>query len=162
MVEGVLPKPDRDRRPHLVDSKTGVSMLLDTGAAVSVFPRSNSDIRDQSSHLQAINGTKIDTFGTKIIPVTINNKTFSQKFIVGQVQSPVLGWNFLLDHKLDIRWSNGQCFVQGQGTKAKLKMAHVSEEILSLKHMSFHDYAKANNTESPTPPIPSDYNRPFF
>ena len=60
-----------DLRPRLFDANSGLSILLDTGAQVSLWPRSKfpSAIVDPTRKLQAVNGTRIATYGTRQVKI---------------------------------------------------------------------------------------------
>ena len=56
-----------DLRPKLFDHKTSKWLLLDTGAACSVYPKHYfpDALYDHTRALRAVNGTAIPTFGTQ-------------------------------------------------------------------------------------------------
>ena len=61
-----------DKRPKLFDEVSGTWCLVDTGASLSIWPQSNfaEATPDKNKALQAVNGSTIDTFGTRTIKVT--------------------------------------------------------------------------------------------
>ena len=65
---------DHDFQPRVKDLNTGMFMLIDTGASVSVFPRTHSPTAQFDPHtgLKAINGTKIATYGTKSVKIRLD------------------------------------------------------------------------------------------
>ena len=71
--------------------------LIDTGAEISVFPYKGSS-HPSNSVLQAANGSKIATFGTKIIPLFVNGKKYDWTFTLANVKRPLLGADFLRAH----------------------------------------------------------------
>ena len=60
-----------DFRPRIKDLNSGQFFLIDTGAATSVIPKSDDDDApmDHKTGLQAVNGTKIPTFGKKVVTI---------------------------------------------------------------------------------------------
>ena len=70
---------DHDFRPHIKDLNSGRLFLVVTGAAVSVFPKSDDHKGDPDENvgLQAINGAKIRTFGKKTVKLRFNKKVFT-------------------------------------------------------------------------------------
>ena len=67
------------------------------------YPRSTPDT---GRALQAVNGTRIATYGVKNVQLRLGH-TYSHTFIVSDVEEPVLGFNFLMDNQLDLRWKAG-------------------------------------------------------
>ena len=87
----------QDIRPRVKDLISGRHMLVDTGAACSVFPlseRPDSKI-DHCTGLQAINGSNIPTYGQQDIKIRLNKKEFVHKMYVADIQTPILGFDFI-------------------------------------------------------------------
>ena len=66
-----------DIRPRLVDKSTKVARLIDTGAQLSATVRLPGDQVDNSVRLIAVNGSKIQTYGTRNIELKIGRKSYS-------------------------------------------------------------------------------------
>ena len=71
-----------DLRPRLFDNKSGLSILLDSGACCSIWPKTHfPDAQlDPNRRLQAVNGTHISTYGERFIkiqPSTTQNRTLT-------------------------------------------------------------------------------------
>ena len=67
-IESTSDPGDHDFRPRVKDLNSGRFFLVDTGASLSVYPKSwCSEVvaLDASKALQAVNGSKIATFGQK-------------------------------------------------------------------------------------------------
>ncbi|GBM37272.1 Transposon Ty3-I Gag-Pol polyprotein [Araneus ventricosus] len=80
---------------------TGREFLVDTGSAVSVLPILGSKIVPSKFALYATNGTKINTFGTKLITLNLGLKRkFQWPFILASVSKPILGADFLEHYSL--------------------------------------------------------------
>ena len=79
------------------DSLSGISFLVDTGAAVSVYPVSGPDfsLPSTTSVLVAVNGTPIETFGERSIRLTVGQLRVSWPFLLARVTRPILGADFL-------------------------------------------------------------------
>ena len=81
----------------LTDPEMGYNYLVDTGASRSLFPRSHiqRNLSKSSETLRAANGSTINTFGTTELPITVNRRRYSWKFLVADVFLPILGADFL-------------------------------------------------------------------
>ena len=84
---------------YVHDRITGTRFLVDTGAEVSVIPPTVSDKRCRSNSsvtLQAVNQSSIDTFGERSITLDLGlRRTFRWIFIVADIQTPIIGADFL-------------------------------------------------------------------
>ena len=151
---------DHDFRPRIKDLNSGICFLIDTGAALSVFPKSDdhSEPMDENKGLQAINGTKIPTFGTKTIKVRFNKKTFAHKMTVAPIQQAILGWDFIMAFKFDLLWTNGQfvLFCSSSKSSYPLQLGRVSRSNLNLApiEVSFKQYSQAQKSPPVSKPIP--------
>ena len=83
MENGERPQPsvkavDHDglgsRRIFIVDQRTKTSFLVDTGADISVYPRSrlSRDVKKAAYELFAANGTPIATYGTLAMELNLS------------------------------------------------------------------------------------------
>lgn len=93
---------EHSKRLCLSDTTTGVRYLIDTGADVSVLAANKQNSCRTSDYvLYAANGTKIKTFGEKVITVNLGlRRTFQWKFILADVRSSIIGADFLAANKL--------------------------------------------------------------
>ena len=76
------------------DRVTGTSFLVDTGGDVCVFPTSSNDKRKRipTENLTAANGSKINTWGRRVITFTLGQgKRYHQNFYLADVARPILG-----------------------------------------------------------------------
>ena len=64
-----------DIRPRLVDQKSGVSRLIDSGAQLSATKKLPGDKLDSSVRLVAVNGSQIQTYGIRNIELKIDTDT---------------------------------------------------------------------------------------
>ena len=103
-----LQSKQSDFRPKVFDKNTNKLILIDTGAAISVTPNRNPNaVPDYSKKLHAVNGTSIDTFGTEVVKFRLGERTFTHTMIVASVSSVVLGWDFMVQNRLDLKWTLG-------------------------------------------------------
>ena len=81
----------------LRDGHSAKRFLVDTGAAVSVYPASLRDINGGSHtrSLVAANGSNIATYGTRRMNIRLENKDYTWPFILANVKTPLLGADFL-------------------------------------------------------------------
>mgnify|MGYP004574657049 CR=1 FL=1 len=85
-------------RLFVKDNNSKLKFLIDTGAEVSVFPIKNFSGVSQKSNLilTAANGTPIDTYGFKELQLDFGfNNLFSFPFILANIDTPIIGINFL-------------------------------------------------------------------
>ena len=95
------------------DRRTGRSYLVDTGADVSVFPASLVDkrTRQKTDPLVAANGSTINTYGQRTIPLQLGGKRlFTVDFHVAEVTQPILGNDFFIANNLAI-YPKGKCII---------------------------------------------------
>ena len=112
---------------HITDRNSGLTYLVDTGAAVSVIPPSREDRRFPTDHLslRAANGTPIPTFGTRSLTLNLGlRRTFRWIFVIADVSKPILGADFLHHFGLMVDLQKGRLVdtnthLQIQGIMAK-------------------------------------------
>ena len=119
-IEAAGDSENSDLRPHYFDPVLKQSFLVDSGSQVTALPPDPGDIEDKSVRLRAVNGTIIKTYGFKEFSLKINRKSYPFKAIKAQVDKPVLGWDFMREHRLDLRWGQwGDLMLYDK--KAKIK-----------------------------------------
>jgi hypothetical protein len=84
---------------YLADSVTGGTFLVDTGAAVSVYPH-NGPAATAESFLTGPDNKPIKSWGTITKLLCFGGRKFSCTFILAAVAKPILGVDFLAQHKL--------------------------------------------------------------
>ena len=93
-VTGISPS----RLLFLTDRSSRLSFLVDTGAAVSVRPKSacrNYKPYQSNRPLQAVNHSYIQTYGEKLVLLDLGlRRAFHWVFIVAAVSFPILGADF--------------------------------------------------------------------
>ena len=87
---------------YVKDDISGRRFLVDSGAFVSVFPASGLGTRSHrpSALLEAVNGSKIRTYGHKQITLSVNGRKYAWQFLVADVTQPLLGADFLCSNTL--------------------------------------------------------------
>ena len=108
---------------------------MDTGAAVSVFPAAQEDMRSPSSTsiLAAANGTPIETFGQRVFRLKMGHTSTEWPFLLARVTRPILGADFLrhTGFLVDVR---GKRLVQTETwDTAQLQPAFGTHQILHLR-----------------------------
>ena len=87
---------------RLLDKNSKQQFLIDTGAEVSVFPAGRSDrwIKGDVT-LRAANNSFINTYGYKQFTLNFGlPRPLTWRFLVADVTQPIIGADFLLQHKL--------------------------------------------------------------
>lgn len=100
------------------DTLSEYSFLVDTGSALSTFPRNklpacSSRIKDENYYLIGANGTRINTYGP--IQVYLNLSSiwkFQWQFIVADVNEPTIGMDFMQYHGFLVDTRNKCLFKQ--------------------------------------------------
>ena len=93
----------RGRLLKILDKSSKFKFLIDTGAQVSLLPATFSEKKKKPHKLtlQAVNGSLINTFGSKFVNLQLGlHKDFPWSFIVADVSTPILGADFLQHYGL--------------------------------------------------------------
>ena len=88
---------------YLDDKRNKCKYLIDTGAAVSILPKScaNRTTDAASLSLVAANNTTINTYGTSRRVVDVGLKRdYAWTFIEADIKQPIIGTDFLIHHSL--------------------------------------------------------------
>ena len=122
----------------LVDGHSAKRFLVDTGAAVSVYPASLRDINGGSHtrSLVAANGSNIATYGTRRMNIRLENQYYTWPFILADVKTPLLGADFLQANGLFVdlqskRLVNATSFASStlrQSNQTSLGLHHVTSD----------------------------------
>ena len=86
----------------VTDNLTSNKYLVDGGALLSIVPPTAAQRRigPNETKLKAANGTDIDCFGTVDLTIQIGTQTFVFNFIIADVQTRILGADFLASNYL--------------------------------------------------------------
>ena len=118
----------RDRyinRILLADPSSKFKFLVDTGADISVLPVKYYPqvTTPENLVLYAANGTKISTYGTKILKLDFKlRRAFTFPFVIANVNQPIIGVDFLKRFNLLVDVKNN-CLIDGitkLSTKGKI------------------------------------------
>ena len=128
-----------DIRPRLVE-KSGVERLIDSGAQISATVRLPSDRPDQNVSLVAVNGSKIKTYGVRVINVKIGRKMYSIEAVICDIKQDILGMDFLHKYKLSLEWddeTHTRLFIKDKRAdiKKELQIVTVPRNLLRTHHM---------------------------
>jgi predicted aspartyl protease len=94
----------------IFDSKNKLNLLIDTGAEVTVIPKTTLDQKIQiDRRLFAANGTPINTYGEKLINFNIGLcRDLKWLVIIADVTHPIIGADFLEHYGLLVDLKNKQ------------------------------------------------------
>ena len=131
-----------DMRPHVFDGVSKTWHLIDSGSQVTVIKPDPGDKVLPDLFLRAVNGTKIQCFGYKNISIRIGRKTYPFRAIKANVQCPVLGWDFMKRHKLNLIWNQwGDITINDR--KAKISSV-LSYKSVPIQKSSTHKKLRIN------------------
>ena len=124
------------------DINSGKLFLIDSGADVSVFPLTLSPSSSASTgSLVAANGTKIKTFGFKMVELLFGSLSLSHRFQVADISKPILGSDFFAQHDLMIDVKNRRLVrPAGRGSAHDFVLSAVPADsgvIAGLKSVNF-------------------------
>ena len=103
--------PTLARLLHVAGGST--TYMVDTGAQVSVLPRSQVPVgvalTPSSTQLYAANGSRIVTHGCLQRAVQLGGCSFPWQFLVTDVQTPILGADFLHSRDCKSAYTSSNC-----------------------------------------------------
>ena len=86
--------------PMAYDKHSAQLVRIDTGAALSVFPKQNERANpDTAQPLEAVNGSVIKTFGSELVKLHLGNKVFTHNVVLAALWS--LSWDGTSWYKTD-------------------------------------------------------------
>ena len=88
--------------PTLSCSESGVEFALDTGAAISILPLSYGYTGPPSTTAETANGGQLSLVGSRRLNFSLQGISYSHKFEVGDVTSPIIGCDFLEMYDLGV------------------------------------------------------------
>ena len=119
------------------DRSSGLRFLVDTGTEVNVIPPSHAERTHQQEHfsLQAVNSTKIATYGTRSITLDLGlRRTYRWVFILADVKKPILGADFIRNFGLLVDVKNYRLL----DTMTQLKVHGIAAHIPPLSPALCH------------------------
>lgn len=116
----------------MYDPSSKLEFLLDSGADISVLPKSvlrDKKISDsQGFVLVAANGTKIKTFGSKLLLLSLGlRRKFHHSFVIADVEYPIIGADFLSKFNLILDFEQRKL----RDNLTDLKINILSKDILT-------------------------------
>ena len=142
-------KGTNDLRPGVWCNKLKMSFLVDSGAAVSIVPRSRvkGDVTvSQDVKLRAVNGSAIQTYGKRTFRLQLGRAHFTHTFVVADLPG-VLGWDWLSQHGIQLTWkADGKCKLSAGRKTIPVTMGRPSNELLGLQlaEVDFRTYSAAH------------------
>lgn len=123
---------------YVWDQSAARRFLVDTGAAVSVYPASRQH-REQrpipnSPSLRAANDTTIRTFGTADLTVNLGFRTCSWKFYIADVPQAILGADFLARFNLAVDLRGRRLIDLDSSDTARLRLSSCQALRLQVLH----------------------------
>ena len=117
----------RNRRIFVSDKTSKIAFLIDTGADVSVFPRKRvtGQTRKCEYELYAANSTRIrHTNDTMAVDLDFSlRRTFKSQMTVTDVDTPIIGMNFLIFYGLLVDQKNGRLLDSETGLTTHSRIA---------------------------------------
>ncbi|KAJ8713199.1 hypothetical protein PYW07_013569 [Mythimna separata] len=134
---------EKSHRLYITDKNSKLSFLVDTGANISVLPRSKGQIpQPLPFQLYAANNTTIATYGEKTLTLDLNlRRPYLWKFIVADVTKPILGADFLKHHQLIVDLKNRRLIdgVTSLKVNAPLRVSNVPTVRSIDMSQSYHE-----------------------
>lgn len=115
-------------RLFVKDKLSNLNFLVDTGADISVLPykQTNNLKNPLNFRLSAANGTSIETFGTKLLEISLGlRRCFKHTFILASVSRPILGADFLSKYDLMVDLKNKQLIDRTTSMKVQAEIIRV-------------------------------------
>ena len=92
---------------HMLDQKSNIVFLIDTGAEVSIVLSNKSELkRPPNRSLIAANGTPIRSYGTWPMELNFNQSKFTWRFQVAEAHMHIVGADFLRANGLVVDLTN--------------------------------------------------------
>ena len=115
---------------YITDAVSHLPFLVDTGASKSIFPVKGKKQRPQDVgiRLVAANGSPITTYGWRSMRVKFDNRLFTWKFLLADVEKPLLGADFLAHYNLLV------------DVKLKKLMQHKQTQVNTVTNISPSSY----------------------
>ena len=142
-----------DLRPRAYDYNSKMWLLLDSGTAVSCYPRHlyPEAQLDPDRALQAVNGAKIASYGQRHVKIDLGGRTYAHTFLLADINQVIAGWDFILKFRLDLQWLNTkQPKCQLKDTKANrifpLALAKAPNNQVSLALVTYKQYSDKQKT----------------
>ena len=134
---------------YVDDPSNGMKFLVDTGSEVSLIPPPHHHtLKPSSFTLHAANGTTIGTYGQKSLTLDLGlRRRFQWIFVVADVQTPIIGADFLSSFSLNVDMTNKKLIdsrtsLSVIGSISTLQPAHIHLPRSSNIHIAKHQAAE--------------------
>ena len=110
-------------------------ILVDTGAEISVAPRSFaaeiplSSLHSSDLKLQTATGKNIETFGVRNLQLVCHGFSFKMSFVIAEVSQPLLGLGSLLRNNLSLHLDNQLGYYLGNNLGGKIQLEQLGLQI---------------------------------
>ena len=109
------------------------SILIDTGAELSVAPRSFADhiqlsSSEEAPELRTATGKAITTFGIRTVQLLSQGVSFEMSFVIADVEQPLLGVSSLIHAKLSLHIGHLEHHLVN-ATGEKIQLEHRGQQI---------------------------------
>ena len=110
-------------------------ILVDTGAEISVAPRSFaaeiqlSFLQPGDLQLQTATGKKIETFGVRNLQLLCHGFSFEMSFVIADVSQPLLGLGSLLRNNLSLHLDSHLGHYLGNNLGGKIQLEQLGRQI---------------------------------
>lgn len=106
---------------RVFDKNSKLHFLIDTGAEISVFPAGRADRFHKSDvTLRAANNSTINTYGFRQFTLDFGlPRPLTWQFVVADVNQPIVGADFLLQHKLLVDLEQRRLLDTRNGTRVE-------------------------------------------
>jgi cleavage and polyadenylation specificity factor subunit 1 len=148
---------------YIQERYTGLRLLVDTGAEISLMPPSKLDRKhlQMGFCLQAANNTSINTYGKRSLTLNIGlRRNFQWPFIIADVKNPILGADFLRYFNLLVDMRNKRLIdtithLKVQGVTSSQMPSNLVWQVITPKNKF-----EAIMTEYPSITQPTDLDKP--
>ena len=109
------------------------ALLVDTGAATSVAPKSFAPHLELSPapstfQLATATGEAIKIFGLRHVHLQCQDLSFKVSFVIADVVTPILGLETIMQHNLSLSFEHDQTFLVNQAGK-RTQLEHVGRHL---------------------------------
>ena len=120
----------------LHDKFSGNKFLVDTGAALSVFPHRSSS-PPSGPPLVAADGRSIPSWGRKQFRLSFSNLCFSHDFVLAGVSTPIIGLDFLQDNALLVDTAGSRILTSAGGELSAVSGSDVFLPVVPSQSIHF-------------------------
>ncbi|MEL7426918.1 MAG: reverse transcriptase domain-containing protein, partial [Bacteroidota bacterium] len=140
-VGAVTGEPRKSHLLHVLDRRSKKTFLIDSGAEVSVLPATKNDrsTEDEDSALRAANGTRMRTYGEKLLSLDIGfRRDIVWPFIVADVNYPIIGADLLCHFNLTINLKKRTILDNTTGLSITVPSSYKPSITIAAAREGFH------------------------